>query len=76
MANEEPANRRGLEDVDRFYEALIAAHEGLDADASQRLNARLILLLAAEVGDDATLHSLLRAAIAAGKPRSSPADTG
>jgi len=62
-----------LQDADGFYEALIAAHEGLDADASHRLNARLILLLAAQVGDDAILQSLLRAARASVRP-TSPTD--
>lgn len=56
-----------LQDVDGFYEALIAAHDGLDPVASFKLNARLILLLAAEVGDDDKLRALLAAARAAGR---------
>lgn len=39
-----------LESPDDFYEALIAAHDGLDAEASHALNARLVLLLANHVG--------------------------
>ena len=35
-----------VQDADTFYEQLLDAHEGLDADASALLNARLILLLA------------------------------
>jgi len=56
-----------LQDVDGFYEALIAAHDGLDSVASFKLNARLILLLAAEIGDDDKLRALLGAARAAGR---------
>jgi hypothetical protein len=32
--------------ADEIYEAILAAHRGLDAPASAALNARLILLLA------------------------------
>jgi hypothetical protein len=47
---------------DDFYAALIAAHEGLSVDDSARLNARLVLLLANEVGDLDRLEKLLAAA--------------
>ena len=46
---------------DDFYEALIAAHEGLSEEESHALNARLILVLANQVGD----LDVLKAAIAA-----------
>ena len=36
---------------DDFYEALIAAHEGLDDAASMKFNAKLVLVLANQVGD-------------------------
>lgn len=36
---------------DDIYAALLAAHDGLSDEASARLNARLILLLANLVGD-------------------------
>jgi hypothetical protein len=49
--------------ADDFYQALIEAHAGLTAEQSAALNARLILLLANQVGDLDTL----RAAIAAAK---------
>jgi Protein of unknown function (DUF2783) len=39
-----------LEDADGFYEALLDAHAGLTAEESAALNARLILLLANQVG--------------------------
>ena len=48
---------------DDFYQALIDAHAGLTEPQSAALNARLILLLANQVGDFDTL----RAAIAAAK---------
>lgn len=47
---------------DDFYAALITAHEGLSEDESLALNARLILLLANQVGDDAVLAEALRIA--------------
>ena len=47
---------------DDFYEALIAAHQGLEAGASHALNARLVLLLANQVGDQETLLAALRVA--------------
>ena len=53
---------RPLADPDHFYQALVDAHEGLDAEQSQLLNARLILLLAAHLGDDEQAHALLREA--------------
>jgi len=36
---------------DAFYDALIAAHDGLTDAQSELLNARLVLLLANHVGD-------------------------
>jgi hypothetical protein len=47
---------------DDFYEALIEAHRDLDDEQSQRLNARLILLLANHVGDLKLLREALDAA--------------
>ena len=51
-----------LESPDDFYAALIAAHDGLDADASQAFNARLVLLLANHVGSLEVLREALDAA--------------
>jgi hypothetical protein len=45
---------------DAFYEALIDAHRGLTLQQSQALNARLILLLANQVGDIGVLREALR----------------
>jgi hypothetical protein len=36
---------------DAFYERLIDAHKGLSDEASERLNSRLLLLLANHIGD-------------------------
>lgn len=47
---------------DDFYAALMAAHEGLSLEESARLNARLVLLLANEVGDLERLKAILAAA--------------
>lgn len=44
---------------DLFYGALLKAHDGLDEEASARLNARLVLLLANQVGDLDTLKAAL-----------------
>ena len=51
-----------LQDADGFYERLLDAHEGLTPEQSQLLNARLILLLANQVGDGKVLAECLTAA--------------
>ena len=56
-------------DHDAFYEQLLAAHEGLSQAESAQLNARLILLLANQVGEQQVLAECIAAAhgrIAAG----------
>ena len=45
-----------------FYASLVAAHEGLSEADSRRLDARLVLLLANQVGDDSTLLACIAAA--------------
>lgn len=55
------ADRLGVEGDD-FYAALMVAHEGLSFEDSARLNARLVLLLANEVGDLERLKAVLAAA--------------
>lgn len=47
---------------DEFYECLMDAHQGLTEDQSHLLNARLILLLANQVGDVSQLKVLIAAA--------------
>ena len=58
MLNTEPH----LQACDDFYEALIGAHQGLSAPESHAMNARLVLLLANHIGDQATLGEALRLA--------------
>jgi len=48
---------------DELYELLIRAHEGLSQEASPKLNAKLILLLANHIGDP----EVVRAALAKAK---------
>jgi len=51
-----------LQDADGFYEQLLDAHQGLSAEQSELLNARLILLLANQVGDAQVLRQCVTAA--------------
>ena len=51
-----------LQDADSFYEQLLDAHQGLSAEQSELLNARLILLLANQVGDARVLKDCVEAA--------------
>lgn len=54
-----------LADPDGFYAALMEAHRGLDEDASRRLDARLVILLANHIGDEAVLREAMALAAAA-----------
>ena len=54
-----------LQDADSFYEQLMDAHTGLSREASELLNARLILLLANQVGDAKLLRECIEAALKA-----------
>lgn len=54
-----------IPDPDGFYEAWIGAHEGLSDSESADLDARLLLLLANQVGDQAVLLECIAAAAAA-----------
>ncbi|ETA52276.1 DUF2783 domain-containing protein [Ponticoccus alexandrii] len=47
---------------DEGYEALVAAHEGLDEAQSHALNARIVLLLANRIGDVDELKTILKTA--------------
>ncbi len=51
-----------LQDADGFYEQLLDAHQGLSSQQSELLNARLILLLANQVGDGKVLRDCVEAA--------------
>jgi hypothetical protein len=59
-----------LQDADSFYEQLLDAHEGLTKEQSELLNARLILLLANQVGDAKLLKDCVEAA------RTFPSESG
>lgn len=47
---------------DEVYNAIVDAHKGLDDAACRALDARLILLLANHVGDEAVIREALREA--------------
>ena len=51
-----------FQDADAFYEQLLDAHVGLAREQSELLNARLILLLANQLGDAKVLRECLQAA--------------
>ena len=55
-----------IPDPDGFYAELIAAHEGLSDEGSAALNARLVLILANQIGDRGVLSEAIAAARAAG----------
>jgi len=75
MLNTQPNIAR----FDDFYEALLAAHQDLPLDQSHALNARLVLLLANHIGDQATLQHALQLARGSAVPmadrRTTPAIT-
>ena len=52
--------------ADDIFAALVEAHRGLAEEESRRLDARLILLLANEVGDGDRVLALIREARADG----------
>lgn len=60
-----------LQDADTFYECLLDAHSGLTREASELLNARLILILANQLGDTALLQACIAMA-----SQSGPASVG
>ena len=51
-----------IPDPDGFYAALIAAHEGLSEAQSAELNAKLVFLLANQLGDQKALIECVEAA--------------
>ena len=60
-----PGGRLGAR-ADDVYAALIAAHEGLDREASRALDARLILILADLAGDADAVVAAIATANASG----------
>jgi hypothetical protein len=53
-----------IPDPDGLYAALVAAHEGLTDAESAALNARLVFLLANQIGDQQVLADCISAAVA------------
>jgi hypothetical protein len=51
-----------MTDGDGFYQALIDTHQDLELADSHRLNARLVLMMANQIGDMAVLKEILSAA--------------
>ena len=64
-----------LHNPDGFYAAYVAAHQGLSDEASELLNARLVLILANHIGDHAVLTEALRLAAVPPTAQVAPADT-
>ena len=51
-----------IAEVDGFYTALLAAHDGLSEAETHAFNARLILIFANHIGDTAVLTEALETA--------------
>jgi uncharacterized protein DUF2783 len=49
----------GIDDPDGFYAKLIDLHEGLSSEESQKVNAKMILMLANHIGDKEVLEEVL-----------------
>ncbi len=58
------ATEARIEEPDLFYDALLKKHEALNRDASEAFNARLIFLLANQIGSQDVLIQCLEAASA------------
>jgi hypothetical protein len=65
-----------IPDPDGFYEAWLAAHEGLSDAESADLDTRLVLLLANQIGDQAVLLACIAAARAAKEQEPPPPRDG
>jgi hypothetical protein len=61
-----------LDAPDDFYEALLAAHEGLSTEESHAFNARLVLVLANHIGSLAVLRRALAVAARSNESKSTP----
>lgn len=51
-----------IPDPDGFYDELLRTHDGLTAEESTALNARLVLVLCNHIGDRDVLRSAMTAA--------------
>ena len=61
-----------FQDADAFYESLLDAHSGLSREESELLNARLILIMANQLGDSALLQTCIAAARQMASPSARP----
>lgn len=52
-------SEKNLAEIDRFYSEFLALHNGMTADESSAVNARLILVMANYVGDLEILRKML-----------------
>jgi len=59
-----------FQDADAFYEQLLNAHLGLSREESELLNARLVLVMANQLGNTALLQACINAAKAVEIPAS------
>jgi len=66
----QPVLAPNMEDPDGFYEQLLGAHEGLTTEQSFELNARLLMLLANQIGNRDLLARCIELAAGAGGSRS------
>lgn len=64
-----------IDDPDGFYDALVKAHEGLSESGSADLNARLVFLLANQIGNAGVLLDCVAAARSSGADQPHPNDT-
>ena len=62
-------NNLNFEDGDLFYERLLDAHQGLSREQSEALNARLVLILANELGGSERLAACIAAAAEKDTPK-------
>jgi hypothetical protein len=67
----QPVLAPNMEDPDGFYEQLLVAHEGLSIEQSFELNARLVMLLANQIGSREVLARCIELAADAGGSRGS-----
>jgi hypothetical protein len=68
-----------LRDPDGFYASLVHVHQGLSDEASQLVNARLVLILANQIADPAVLAEALvlaRGQLASRTPSKEPESGG
>lgn len=54
---------------DGFYEFLVDSQRGMTDEEANRMNARLILILANQIGDAGSLRDAIRLAASSGKAR-------